>query len=221
MIEVQHLGALVEEDALGHTCRASRVHEHHRIGLLRFWRNDRFTSRDQVFVADVVGNVTVADEHDLTECELGPAIGDVAHEMLGEDFVDEHDRRTGIEQDVLQLLAGQAQIERVDDAGAEEPGVEQLQVLMAVARHHRKSIVGLDVELSAHAVGQPQDPVAVLLERRVVVAVVERDLVRPPIEGGEQLAMEDEFFHFATCSNSALISASMRAAMNATSGALS
>ncbi len=221
MVEVQHLGSLVEEYALGQTRRPTGVHEDHRIGFLGFDRHDRFASGDEVFVAEVVGNVGVADEHDVTERELGPALGDVPQEVFGEDLVDEGDRHPGIAEDVLQLLAGEAQVERVDDAGAEEPGVEQLQILMAVARHHGEPIGRLDVELSAHRVGQAQNPVAVLLERRVVVAVVERDLVWPPLEGGEQLAVEDEFFHLATCSSSVFTSTSICAAINATSGVLS
>ena len=71
----------------------------------------------------------------------------------------------------------------------------QLEVLVAVARHHREPVAWLHAELVSHRVGQSQHTVTVLLERAVVVAVVEPDLVRPALEHGDELAMEDELFH--------------------------
>ncbi len=52
--------------------------------------------------------------------------------MLGEPRVDEHHLGAGVPHDVVELLARQPQVERVDDAGAQEGGVVQLEVLVAV-----------------------------------------------------------------------------------------
>ena len=63
VVEVQHLGALVEQHALGDAGGATGVHQHRRIGLVRLVGRDRLAGGDQVLVAHVVGHVTIADQH--------------------------------------------------------------------------------------------------------------------------------------------------------------
>ena len=59
--------------------------------------------------------------------------------------------------------AGEAQVERVDHAGAEEPGVVQLEVLVAVAGHHREPVAALAGRAGACiASASRKHPVAVL-----------------------------------------------------------
>ena len=115
--------------------------------------------------------------------------------MFGEELVDERDRRAGVTQDVLQLLAGQPKVQGIDHAGTEEAGVEQFEVLMAVARHDREAIVGAQAELMAHAVRQPQHAVAVCLKGGSVRAVVKANPVGPALDCREEVPLVDEFLH--------------------------
>ena len=116
---------------------------------------------DQVLVAEVVGHVAIADQHDVAEREVGTDVGDVAREVIGEHGVDEDHLGAGVGQDCLQLPAGKAQVQRCDDATAEERRVVQLEVLVAVARHDREPIVPIESELVAHAVGEAEHAVGV------------------------------------------------------------
>ena len=101
----------------------------------------------------------------------------------------------GVGKDELQLLAREPQVQRVHDAGAEEAGVVQLEVLVAVGRHHCEPVAALESELGVHGVGESQDAVAVLLEGGVVVAVVEADLGGPAVDGGQEGPVVDELSH--------------------------
>ena len=67
VVEVQQLGALVEQHPLGQACRAAGVHEHGRVVLVGLGRRDGAAGRDEVLVAHVVGCVGVTDEHDVAE----------------------------------------------------------------------------------------------------------------------------------------------------------
>ena len=99
----------------------------------------------------------------------------------------------------LQLLAREAQVERGDDAGAEEGGVVQLEVLVAVARHDRESTRPASRPSSLpHAVHEAQDAVGVLGVAGVVVAVVEPDPRRVPVDRREERPMEHELLHGET-----------------------
>ena len=97
-------------------------------------------------------------------------------EVIGEHRVDEHDFGAGVGQDVLQLLACQAQVQWIDDACPEEAGVVELEELVSVARHDPEPVVGAETELPLHGVAQSQHPVRMRVERGVVHAVVEADL---------------------------------------------
>ena len=201
VVQVQDLGSLLEQRALRHPGGAARVHEHGRIGLFGLRWYDGVAVADQVLVAEVVGGVAATDQHDVLQWQFMPHWVDVAGEVLGEQRVDEDDFRAGVSEDVLQLRAGEAKVERIDHTGAEEPGVVQLEVLVAVGGHDREPVAGRQAEMAAHPVGEPQDAVAVLLERRVIVAVVETDLVGPTLDRREELPMENEFLHSAaSCS---------------------
>ena len=188
-------GPLVEEHTLRQACRAPGVHEDDRVLLFRLIGFHRAAGVDEVLVPQVVGHVAVTDQHDVAERQLVAHIGDVAGEMFREHRVDEHDLAPGVGQDELQLLASQAQVERVDDAGAEETGVVQLEVLVAVGRHHREAVASADPELGAHRIRQTQDAVAVLGEGGVVVTVVEPDFGAPAIHRRQEASMEHEFLH--------------------------
>ena len=159
--------------------------------------HDGIAVGDQILVAEVVGGVAATDQHDVLQRQFVSHRVDVAGEVLGEQRVDEDDLGARVSEDVLQLRAGEAQVERIDHAGAEEAGVVQLEVLVAVGGHDREPVAGRQAEVAAHPVGEPQHAVAVLLERGVIVAVVEADLVRPTLDRREELPMEHEFLHCA------------------------
>ena len=55
----------------------------------------------------------------------------------------------GVLDDERQLLGGQAQVERVDDAAAEQAGVVELEEGVAVERHYREAVAAVDPELEA------------------------------------------------------------------------
>ena len=57
---------------------AAGVHQHHGVGLLRLGRHDRVAGVDELLVADVVGHVAVADQHDVAQRQVGADLGDVA-----------------------------------------------------------------------------------------------------------------------------------------------
>ena len=67
VVHVQHLGPLVEQHALGQPGGAARVHEDDRVVLLGLVGHVRLARRDQVLVREVVGDVALADEHDLLD----------------------------------------------------------------------------------------------------------------------------------------------------------
>ena len=77
----------------------------------------------------------------------------------------------------------------------EEPGVIQLEVLVAVGRQHCKAVASVDPQFVVHCVDQAQDSVPVFREGGVVVTVVEPHLGSPPFHGGQEASVKDEFLH--------------------------
>ena len=120
MVHVQHLGAVLEQDAFGEAGRSARVHEHDRVVFVGLVGDHGRAGLDQVFISKVVRHVAIADQHDMAERQVGTDVGDVAGEVIGEHGVDEDHLGAGVGQDRLQLPAGKAQVERCDDATAEE-----------------------------------------------------------------------------------------------------
>ena len=66
---------------------------------------------------------------------------------VGEQRVDEHDLRARVAQDERQLGRAEPQVQRVDDSGAEEAGVVQLEVLVPVPRDDRVPVAAAEPEL--------------------------------------------------------------------------
>ncbi len=52
-------------------------------------------------------------------------------------------------------VPGQPQVQRVDDAAAEEAGVVELEELVTVARHDAEAVVTAEAQLAPHAVTEP------------------------------------------------------------------
>ena len=106
-----------------------------------------------------------------------------------------HTLRPGVAEDEVELLGREPQVERVDDARAEEAGVVQLEVLVAVEGHHREPVVALDAELAPQAVGQPQHPVDVLAVRGDVGPVEDGLLRGEPLRHRQQVPVVDQLLH--------------------------
>jgi len=85
VIEVQHLGPLVEQHALRKPGRAARVHEDDWIVFFRLIRHLADGRGKQLFVTMVVGSVTVADHHDVIDADVAAhLIDDTCEERVGE-----------------------------------------------------------------------------------------------------------------------------------------
>ena len=97
-------------------------------------------------------------------------------------------------QDELELGGSEAQVERVDDSGAEKPRVVQLEELVTVAGDDRVAVAATEPELPAQRGGEPEHALEMRGERRVVVAVVVADPVAPPLGRGDQQPREHELF---------------------------
>ena len=194
VVQVQHLGPLVEQDALRQSRRATGVHEDHRVGLVGLGRHDRLAALEQLLVAHVVRHVTVADEHDAFDARV------VTHRVddACEQRVDEDRARVRVAQDERQLGRAQPQVERVDDPGAEEAGVVQLEVLVSVAGDDRVAVGSRDAELGPQGRGEAQHPLDVLAERRVVAVVVETDPIGRAVRDGEKQSCEHQLLHGRT-----------------------
>ena len=101
-------------------------------------------------------------------------------------------------QDERQLGRTEPQVQRIDDSGAEETRVVQLEVLVPVPGNDRVPVAASHAELGLHRGCQAQRPLEMHAERPVVGAVVEADPVRGAVRGGEQQPPVDEFLHACT-----------------------
>ena len=128
--------------------------------------------------------------HDVFDVGRGAHLVDHGREVL----VGEADLRTGVGEDVLELLGREPQVQRVDDPGPEERGVVALEELVAVERHHREAVVRRNAE-TAQPRREPGDAVEMLGERRAVLAVEEAEPIGVALHRGEQQAVIDELFH--------------------------
>ena len=115
MVQVEQLRPLAEQGPFGEPGRPARVHQHDRFVLLGLIGHGRHRSRKEVLVTQVVWGVALTDQDDPAEGQVLAHLGDAALEMLGEEPVDEDHLRPRVGEDELQLLAGQTEIERVDD----------------------------------------------------------------------------------------------------------
>ncbi len=78
VVQVQDLGALLEDRSFGESRRPAGVHEHRGVVLLRLSRDGRRSVLDQILVTEVTRSIAVADEHDVAEGQVGAHLGDVA-----------------------------------------------------------------------------------------------------------------------------------------------
>ncbi len=147
--------------------------------------------RHQILVGQVVRDVAAADQDHLVDTGLRP---DAVHQG-GEEGVGETDPAGGVLDDKRQLLRGEAQVERVDHAPAQEAGVVELQKLVAVEGHDREAVTPAQAELTGHAIDQPADPVPVLGEGGAEPAVHHRGLRGQPLDRREQQAVVYQLLH--------------------------
>ena len=67
VIQVEHLGSVVDQNTFGQSSRSAGVHEDDRIFFFGFFGHRGVGAVDQFLVAEVVGNVTLADQHDAAD----------------------------------------------------------------------------------------------------------------------------------------------------------
>ena len=118
VVQVQDLGPLVEERALGKPGGASGVHQDHRVVLFGVSPRDGLGGGDQLLVADrgaAVGHAVAGDAPDDHDgVDLGPFVpGPV--EQRREHRIREHHPGVGVGQDVRQLGGAEPDVQRRDD----------------------------------------------------------------------------------------------------------
>ena len=146
---------------------------------------------DDVLIAEVVRNVSAADQHHLLDAGFGSHRVDHRREKR----VGEAHPAAGVLQDEAQLQRRQAEVERIDDGAAEEAGVVELEKLVSIESHDREAVVGVDAELGPQAVRQPAGPVQMVGIARGEGSVEHGGLVRSPAHGGKEIAVVDELLH--------------------------
>ena len=191
VVEVEHLGPVLEEHALRQTGGPARVHEHDRIVLLGLGGELGHRGPHEFLVGDVVVHVARADEDNLFDPRfLAYPVHHLREERIGETHL-----RAGVGEYVRELPRRESQVERVDHTTAQERCVPQLQVGKAVQRKHRIAIVRRDAELRPHRMRQRRDPLEVLTVSARHVAVHEADLVRTSLDDREKRLPVHEFLH--------------------------
>ena len=191
MVQVQQLGALLEQDTLRETRRAAGVHQDDGVGLVRLGRRGRGAAREEIFVAGVVRHVALADENHMLDSGFFADCVD----RLREERVDEDGAGARVAKDERQLGRAEPQVQRVDDARAQEARVVQLEVLVAIAGDHRKAIGAAETELGPEGGGKAQHPLDVPTERAVVARVVVADPIGRAIRGLEQQPPVHKLLH--------------------------
>ena len=103
--------------------------------------------------------VAGADHHHVFDAgRRAHLVDDRSEERVGETHP-----RTGVGEDVLELLRREPQIQRIDHTGTEERPVVALEELMAVQRQDREPVARRNPE-PAECTRQPRNPVEVLTE---------------------------------------------------------
>ena len=92
-------------------------------------------------------------------------------------------------------LGGKPQVERVDDARTEEPGVPQLEEVVVVQGHHREAVALIEAKLIVQGVSEPEHPVRVLGVRRREITIDGGEVVCIPLGGRQQRAVVNEVLH--------------------------
>ena len=194
VIQVEHLGALFEQHTLRPPGGSARVHEDHRVGLVGLRWHDWVARLEQLLVPDIVWSVPPADEHHALD------VGVVSHRIndAREERVDEHGLCARVAEDERQLGRTEPQVQRIDDSGAKETRVVQLEVLVPVPRDDRVPVASSHPELGLHRGCQAQRPLEMHAERPVVGTIVEADPVGGAVRGREQQPPVYEFFHTCT-----------------------
>ena len=191
LVDVEHQGPVVQDDAFGQAGGSARVHEDGHVVLVGFRRQLRRARRHHVLVAHVVRDITGADQHHLVDARFGAHRVDQGRE----ESVRETDPAPRVLDDEGQLVRRQPQVEGSDDRAAQEAGVEELEELVSVEGHDREPVAGPDAQLAAEPAGEAAHPLQVLPEREAGVAIQHCRLAAQPGHGGQQMAVVDELLH--------------------------
>ena len=95
VVQVEHLGALVEQHTLRRAGRAAGVHEDHRVVFVGLVGNHRRRRGEQLLVVEIVRRVAAPDQHHVLETDLFAHLVDHA----GEERVREADLGAGVGED--------------------------------------------------------------------------------------------------------------------------
>ena len=183
------------EDALGQTRGAAGVHENDGVVLVGLGGQRRRGRGEHVFVGGVVPHVAFADQHDAAERVVSAHLLARGFHERGEGGVGEDHPALGVGEDVGELLRREAQVQRVDDARAEEGRVPELEVGGAVQGEDGEAVGGRDAQLAGQGVAEPPHPFVVLAPAAPDGAVDDALAACVEVDRGVVELAEDEFLH--------------------------
>src|SRR4051794_18409943 len=93
------------------------------------------------------------------------------------------------------LRVGQPVVHGVDDTGAEEGRVVELEIAMTIERHDGEPVGAHQAQAGAECVSQAQCAHGVLAEGRRIAAVMNRGPCAVPLGGGQEQPRVDELLH--------------------------
>ena len=145
--------------------RAAGVHEDHRVGLIGLRRHDRLAARR---AAPRSARRAERRPSPMSTTRSMPASWRTESTTSANSASTKTVSGSRVAQDERQLGGTEPQVQRVDDPGAEEAGVVQLEVLVPVSGHDRVPVASVDAELGPQGGAEAQDPLEVLTEGPVV-----------------------------------------------------
>ena len=194
VVQVQHLGPLLEQHTLRPPGGAAGVHEDHRVGLVRLRRYDRRTALEQILVAGIVRHVAVADEHHALDAGLvAHRVDQAREERVDEDRLVPESRRMNVSSAGLSRRFSGLTI-----PAPRKPAWYSSRYSCPFPATTAKRSPRPTPSSVPQGGGKAQHPLEMLTERPVIGPVVVADPISGAVRGGEQQPSVHELLHDAT-----------------------